>query len=141
MILYKTWLERAYNFSIVYPFSGVVSSVLVELMFFRICFVRTFSVTGDYGICFIRSTVRLGHVEKWNFLIYWRRVFTTGLNSVAWYHCTISGLILATGALSAPGCGWLGGWSELLVRLTCHMLDVFEWVHSNIVITPLTKLR
>ena len=43
---------------------GVVSGVLVYLMFFQILSRCPFDAEIDGGICFISSTVRLGHVEK-----------------------------------------------------------------------------
>ena len=66
MILVKTWLERDSKFFIVSILGGV-SGVLVDLMFFCICSMCTFFVAMDGGILFIRSTVRLVHVEKWIF--------------------------------------------------------------------------
>ena len=52
------------------PFwGGVVSSVLVYLMFFQILSMCPFAVAMDGRICLIRSTVRLVHMEKWPFLM------------------------------------------------------------------------
>ena len=90
--------------------------------------------------CFIRSTVRLVHVEKWTLLMYWSKVLRTGLNSVTWYHCDISGLVISDSLFSATGCCWLGRWSGLLVRLTCHMPDVFDRVHYHTVRPYFTTL-
>ena len=78
---------------------------------------------------------------NWPFLMYWSKVLRKGINSVAWYHLTSYGFILAVRALSASGCCWLGVWSELLVSLTFHIPDVFDWVPSNTVILSLNTLR
>ena len=83
--------------------------------------------------CFIRSTVSLVNVAKWNFFIDWSKILRKGLTSVVWYHCTSFGLILAVRELSDAGYFWLGGWSGLLVSLTCHMPDVFDQVNYNTV--------
>ena len=72
------------------------------------------------------SIVRLGHVAKWPFLMAWRGVLRTGLNSMAWYHCANSGLVIAVGELSTAGIVELGAWPGMLVRLTCHRPDVFD---------------
>ena len=53
---------------------------------------------------FIRSTVRLGNVDKWPLLMDWSKVLRIGLNSVAWYHCDRSRLVLADRKLSTDGC-------------------------------------
>ena len=52
-------------------------------------------------------------------------LFLTVRNSVACYHCASSGLVLTAVALSSAGHGWLGGLSGFMVRLTCHMTDVY----------------
>ena len=59
---------------------------------------------------------------------------------MAWYHCASSGLVLADNTLSATGCDWLGGRSDFLVRLTCHMSDVFDRVPCNTVRPYFTHL-
>ena len=100
-----------------------------------------FAVAMEGGRCFMSSTIRLIQVVKWPFLMAWSKVLWTGLNSVAWYHCDISGLLLTTRALSYAGCCCLGGWSGLMVRLICHMPDVFKRVPSNTVMPYFTKLR
>ena len=64
MIFVKTWLERVSNVSIGYYSVGGVSRFLKELIFFQICFICNFAVAMEVGRCFIRSTVRLDHVEK-----------------------------------------------------------------------------
>ena len=86
-------------------------------------------------------TFRLGHVVKWNFLMVCSKVSLTGLKSVAWYHLASSGLLLASRALGDAGCCLLGGRVGLLVRLTCHMPDVFDLLPSSTVSPSLTKLR
>ena len=73
---------------------GGVSGVLVDLMFFRICFVGPFTLVMEGGRFFIRSTVRLGHVDKWPFLVAWSKFLRTGLKIVAWYFLAIYGLII-----------------------------------------------
>ena len=92
---------------------------------------RPFPAEMDGGRCFNRSTVSLGYVNKWTFLMDWRRVLRTVINSVAWYHSDRSGLVIDSSAYSSTGCGWLGQWYGFLVRLNCHMLDVFDRVPSN----------
>ena len=52
----------------------------------------------------MRSTVRLGQVVKWPFLMAWSKVLLTGLKSVAWYHLGSSGFLLVVSALSDAGC-------------------------------------
>ena len=84
-----------------------------------------FAVATDGGRCLIMSTVRLGHVEKWTFLISRRRAFQTGLDSVEWYHYSGYVLVLDARALSAADRGWLSGWHGFLSRLTCHITDMF----------------
>ena len=88
----------------------------------------------------MKSTARLGQVVNCPFLMAWSKVFFTGLNSVTWYHLDSYVLLIDDSALSAYGCCLLGGWSELLVRLTCHMHDVFERLPSNTVSLSLTIL-
>ena len=51
-------------------------------------------------------------------LMAWRRFFRTGLNSMSWYHCARSVLVIAAREFIAAGSGWFGGWSGFLVRLT-----------------------
>ena len=63
-----------------------------------------FALAVECGRCFISSTVRLGYAEKWPFLMSWSKFWGTGLNSVTWYHCDSSILLLAARALSAAGC-------------------------------------
>ena len=69
MILVKTWLERASNFSIDASSGRVGYSVLVDWMFFLVCFMCTFVVSMYGGRFFVSCTVRLVHVAKWNFLM------------------------------------------------------------------------
>ena len=118
MIVVKTWLERDSKFSVHYPSVGVVSGVLVDLIFFWILSIYPFVVAMEGGICFISPIVRSVHVEKWLFLMARIKVLQTGLNSVAWYHCSSSVLVLSNRALSASGCFSLGRWYGFLVRLT-----------------------
>ena len=89
----------------------------------------------------MRSTVRLGQVVKWPFLMAWSKVFLNGLKSVVWCHLASSGLLLSAVAFSSGVSFFLGGRSGLLVRLTYHMPDVFYQLPSNIVIQSLTTLR
>ena len=101
MILVKTWLECVSKVSIGYSSIGVVSGVLVELMLLSICVMCPFNVAMEFGRCFIGSTVRLGHVDKWPLFMAWSKVFRTRLNRVAWYHRASSGLVLYARAFSA----------------------------------------
>ena len=87
------------------------------------------------------STVRLVQVENFLFLMTWSKVFFTGLNRNAWYPLASSGLLLADRALSAAGCCWLYGPVSLLVKLTCHIPDVYDLLPSSTVVPYLTTLR
>ena len=89
----------------------------------------------------IGYTVRLVRVVNYPFLMACRRFGRTGLNSVAWYHCTIYGLVLAARSLNASGCVWLGGWSWFMVRLNLNMPDVFDQVPYDTVRPSFKKLR
>ena len=89
----------------------------------------------------MRSTVRLGQVVKWPFLMAWSKVFLNGLKSVVWCHLASSGLLLSAIALSYDVCFFLGGWLGFLVRLTYHMPDVFYQLPFNIFLPSLTTLR
>ena len=51
-------------------------------MFFMICFMRNFVVATEGGRCFMSSTVRLGHVAKWLFLMAWSKVLFTGIKTM-----------------------------------------------------------
>ena len=82
MILLKMWLEHVSNFSIVSYSIGGVSGVLVDLMFFWICFMCHFPVAMYGGRSFIKSTARLVHLEKLPFLVDRSKVLRTGLDSV-----------------------------------------------------------
>ena len=75
MISVKTWLERFSKVSFVSSSVGVVSGVLVDLMFFWVCFMCPFVVALECSRCFIRYTVMFVHVEKWNFLMAWSKFF------------------------------------------------------------------
>ena len=101
LVLAKTWLECVSNVSIDLSSVGGVSGVLVDLVFFPICFVCTFAVSMEGGKCFMRYTVMLENVVKWPFLMAWSNVFLTGMNSVVWYHLSRSGFHLASRSLSA----------------------------------------
>ena len=83
MILAKTWFERASIFSIGYPPGGGYILCLSGLDVFPDFFVCNFSVDMDVGRCFIRSTIRLGNVEKWSLLMAYRRFLRTRINSMA----------------------------------------------------------
>ena len=133
MILVKTWLERVSNISIGSSLFGGMLWVFVELIFFLICFMWPFEVAMEGYMCFINSTVRLGRVVKWLFLMAWSKVLFTGLNRATWYHLASSGLIIAARALGAASCCWLGGPMGLLVRLTCHIPDVDDLLPSSTV--------
>ena len=100
-----------------------------------------FSVAMEGVGFFIGSTVRLGHVEKWPFLVACSKVLRTGLNIVEWYHFAIYVLLLAARALSAADCCCLGRWYGLLVRLTFYMPDVLGQVPYNTVRPYFTILR
>ena len=82
IISVKTWLDRVSNVSIGLSLFGRVPWVLVELMFFMICFMRNFVVATEGGRCFMSSTVRLGHVAKWLFLMAWSKVLFTGIKTM-----------------------------------------------------------
>ena len=110
-------------------------------MLFLICFMWNFAVAIEVGRRFMSSTVRLDQVVKWPFLMAWCKVFFNGINRAAWYYLDRSGLLLAVRALSAAGFFWLCGIVGLLVRLTCHMPDVYNLLPSSTVIPSLTTLR
>ena len=133
MISVKTWLECVSKVSIGYSSVGVVSGVLVDLMFLSICVMCPFPVVTEFGRCFIGSTVRLGHVDKWPLFMAWSKVLRTGLNSVAWYHYASFGLILYARVLSDAGYFWNGGWYGFMIRLTFHMPDMFGRAPYNTV--------
>ena len=78
----------------------------------------TFVVAMDEGRRVMSSTVRLGHVAKYPFLMACRRVCRRVPNSVAWYHCVISGFVIAVRSLSSSSIDHLGWVHGLLVRLT-----------------------
>ena len=80
-------------------------------------------------------------MAKWPLLMAWRRVLQTGRNSVTWYHCADSVLVLAAMALRDACVGGIGGWPGMLVRLYCHMPNFFNRVPSNTVRPSFTKLR
>ena len=140
LILEKRWLDRVSNFSIGLSSVRGVFWVLVEFMFFLIWLMCPFAVAIKGGRYFMRFTVRLGQVVKWKFLMSWNKVLLNRLKSGVWYHLARYGLILAARALSAAGCCWFGGWSELMVRLKCHMTDVFDRLTYNTVILSFTTL-
>ena len=141
MISVKTWLERVSNVSIVFSLFGGLPWVMLDLMIFLICFMWTFEVAMEGGRCFMSSTVRLGQVAKWPFLMAWSKVSSTEINRAALYHLASSRLLLAARALSAAGCCWQGGLLELLVRLTCHIRDVDDLLTFSTISTSLTTLR
>ena len=140
MISVKKWLERVSSLSIGYALFGRMLWVLVYLMFFLICFMWYFAVAMEGVSCFISSTVGLGQVVKWPFLVAWSKVFFTGIKRAVWYHLDIYGLFLASRALSDAGCFWIGVPVGLLVRLTCHIPDVDDMLPSITVSPFLTTL-
>ena len=140
MILAKMWLERVSNVSIGSSSFGGVPWVLLDLIFFLVCFMQPFVVSIEVGRWFISSTVMLVQVVKCPLLVAWSKVFFTGINRFTWYHLYIYGLILSARALSADGCWLLGGSMGLLVRLTCHMTDVVDLLPSSTVSPSLTTL-
>ena len=75
IILVKTWSEHVSNVSIGSSSFGGISRVLVDLMFFRICFMCPFFVAMEGCRCLILSIVRLGHMEKWLLLVAWSKFF------------------------------------------------------------------
>ena len=81
----KMWLEHVSNVSIGSSLFGGVPWVLVDLMFFLICFMWTFVVAMEGDRCFMSYTVRLGQVMKWMLLMAWSKVSFTGLKRDAWY--------------------------------------------------------
>ena len=103
----KTWLECVSYVSIGSSSARGVSGVFVDLMFFQICSMRSFDVAMEVDRCFIRPTVRLGHVVKCFSFMDWIKVFLKGPNSVEWYHLASSILILAARLLSAAVCCWI----------------------------------
>ena len=69
------------------------------------------------GRCLLTSSVvKLVHSAKWPFLIACIRVCLTGLNSVAWYHCDSSVLVLSTIGLLYGWCVGMGIRCEVGVR-------------------------
>ena len=100
-----------------------------------------FVVSMDGGRCFVISTFMFGQVVKWPFLMAWSNIFFTGIKRAAWYHLDRSGLLLVYRELSADGCCWLGGPAGLMVRLTCHIPDVYDLLISSTVSSSLTTLR
>ena len=87
------------------------------------------------------STVRLGQVVTWPFLMPCSKVFFTWIKRDAWYYLASYGLLLAVRSFSAAGCCWLGFPVGLLVRLTCHIPDVDDLLPSSTVSPSLTTLR
>ena len=74
----------------------------VDLRFFLVWCMWTLAVYIDGGICIlIKSIFKFGHVVNMPFLISCRRVFLNGLNSVVWYHCERSFLVLSNTRLFA----------------------------------------
>ena len=118
-----------------------VSGVVVDLMVFLVLFMCPFSVDMARGGCFMMSTVMLVNVVSFPFLVAWSTVFLIRLKSATCYHLASSGLLLSDRKLSTTICCWIGGWSGLLVRLTCHMHDVFDRLSSNTVSPYLNTLR
>ena len=100
-----------------------------------------FAVSMEGYGCFISSSVRLGQVVKWSFLMDWSEVLLTGLKRATWYHLYSSVLLISARTLSAAGCCLLGGWLGLLVSLTSHMPDVVNRFPSSTVSPSLTTLR
>ena len=96
-------MERVSKVFIGYSSIGVVSGVLVDLAFLRICVMCPLAVAMEFGIFSLRPTVRLGHVYKQHLLMAWSKVLRTGIHSVAWYHYASSGLVLYARELSAAG--------------------------------------
>ena len=77
MISVKTWLESVYDLSIGSSVFEGLLWVLVHLMLFLACFMCPFDVDMNGGSCFMSSTVMLGQVVKWLFLMSWINVFFT----------------------------------------------------------------
>ena len=71
----------------------------------------------------------------------WGKIFLNGMNRSVWYHLASSGLLLAARSFGAGGCCLLGGWLGFLVRLTCHMPDLFDRFTPSTVNPSLTTLR
>ena len=87
------------------------------------------------------STVMLGQVVKWPFLMAWSQFLFTGISRAMYYNLVISGLLLASRALSAAGCFCLDGPVGLMVRLTCHIPDVEYLLPYRTISPSLTTLR
>ena len=136
----KTWLECASSLSIGASFGGVGSGAHVDWKFFPVCFMFPFEVSMYGGIYLMISTVILGHVEKWKFLMAWRNVLRTDKKSSTLYHCVNYGLVIFDRVLSSASLRELGGLSGMLFRLTCHTHYVFYWWPSSIVRMLFTKL-
>ena len=64
------------------------------------------------------STIHLGQVIKWPFLMACSKVFLDGLKRSSWYHLASSGLLIVARSFSAAGCCLIGGWLGVMVRLT-----------------------
>ena len=71
----------------------------------------------------------------------WIKVLFTVLKSVAWYHLASSGLLISARVLSASSGCLIISWSWFLVKLACHMPNVFDRVPSNTIILSFTTLR
>ena len=118
MIFMKNVLEHISNFPIGASSGGVGSGGLLDWIFLILFFAFPF-VVSMYGVrCLIRYTFRLGHVEKWPFLMAWRSFWRTGLKRLAWCHFDISGFFPLARELSAAGIGYLGCYHGLLFMLT-----------------------
>ena len=124
------WLMILVNTVLVCCASGVIvgyscivrSCRLVDLRLILVWLRLPLAVTVDGGRCLlISSIVKFGHVLKYPFLIIWRIVFLTGINSVVWYHCSISGLIISAIRLFYDLLVGVGIGCGVVDRCTCHI--------------------
>ena len=122
MILVKTVFVCCESGDIGGSSSFVGSCYLVDLMFFLVWCMWPLDVSIDGGRCLLfMLIVNLVLVAKYLFLIYCIRVRLTGLNSVVWYHCVRSGLVLFDINLFSDWCVGVGLGCGVVDRCTCNM--------------------
>ena len=122
MIFVNTLLVRCDSGVISGSFCIIGSCFLVELMFFIVWCLWSLYVAIDGGRCLlISSIVNFVHVAKYHLLIAWMGVCLNGLNSVVWYHCARSGLVLSAISLFSALCVCVGLVCGVVARCTCHI--------------------
>ena len=82
----------------IYGSSFILGSCgLLDLMFLLVGYMWPLGVDMDGGRCLlIRYIVKFVHISKYPLVMACRRVYFTSINSVVWYHCTCSSLVLST---------------------------------------------